>query len=203
MPSAGLLSRRLPSGSESGKLVVQGKHAEDFAINYLDDPDEVFAQSNVAAHDRVTEPIIGTDESGKGDYFGPLVVAGVYLTAEAAMELKDKGIKDSKQISSDKRIGELADVIRTALDGLNERQRVAIVLNKFEDMNYADIADVMGLTTKAVKSLLSRARAKLPRSPGRDLLRQLLDGACRLRAASARRPAPTGSVCLPLPDPAL
>lgn len=56
---------------------------------------------------------------------------------------------------------ELADVIRTALDGLNERQRMAIVLNKFEDMNYADIADVMGLSTKAVKSLLSRARGKL------------------------------------------
>ena len=35
------------------------------------------------------------------------------------------------------------------------------MLNKFEDMNYADIADVMGLTSKAVKSLLSRARAKL------------------------------------------
>jgi len=56
---------------------------------------------------------------------------------------------------------ELADVIRRALDGLNERQRVAIVLNKFEDMNYADIAEVMGLSTKAVKSLLSRARCKL------------------------------------------
>jgi RNA polymerase sigma-70 factor (ECF subfamily) len=56
---------------------------------------------------------------------------------------------------------ELADVIRRALDGLNERQRVAIVLNKFEDMNYCDIAEIMGLTTKAVKSLLSRARAKL------------------------------------------
>jgi RNA polymerase sigma-70 factor (ECF subfamily) len=56
---------------------------------------------------------------------------------------------------------ELARVIRGALDDLNERQRVAIVLNKFEDMNYADIADVMGLTMKAVKSLLSRARAKL------------------------------------------
>ena len=56
---------------------------------------------------------------------------------------------------------ELADVIRTALDRLNERQRVAIVLNKFEDMNYAEIAEVMELTTKAVKSLLSRARGKL------------------------------------------
>jgi RNA polymerase sigma-70 factor (ECF subfamily) len=56
---------------------------------------------------------------------------------------------------------ELAEVIRHALDGLNERQRVAIVLNKFEDMNYADIAEVMGLSSKAVKSLLSRARTRL------------------------------------------
>lgn len=56
---------------------------------------------------------------------------------------------------------ELADVVRKALDDLNERQRVAVVLNKFEDMGYAEIAEVMGLTMKAVKSLLSRARGKL------------------------------------------
>jgi RNA polymerase sigma-70 factor (ECF subfamily) len=56
---------------------------------------------------------------------------------------------------------ELAEVIRRAMDDLNERQRVAVVLNKFEDMGYAEIADVMGLSTKAVKSLLSRARGKL------------------------------------------
>ena len=56
---------------------------------------------------------------------------------------------------------ELAVIIRQALDGLNERQRMAVVLNKFEDMNYAEIAEVMGLTTKAVKSLLNRARGNL------------------------------------------
>ncbi len=56
---------------------------------------------------------------------------------------------------------ELAAVIQQALASLNERQRVAVVLNKFEDMNYVEIADVMGLTTKAVKSLLSRARMNL------------------------------------------
>jgi RNA polymerase sigma-70 factor (ECF subfamily) len=38
---------------------------------------------------------------------------------------------------------------------------MAVVLNKFEDMSYAEIAQVMGLTTKAVKSLLSRARENL------------------------------------------
>jgi RNA polymerase sigma-70 factor (ECF subfamily) len=56
---------------------------------------------------------------------------------------------------------ELAAVIRQALDTLNERQRLAVVLNKFEEMNYAEIAAVMGLSAPAVKSLLSRARAAL------------------------------------------
>ena len=56
---------------------------------------------------------------------------------------------------------ELAAVVRQALDTLNERQRMAVVLNKFEELNYAEIAEVMGLTTKAVKSLLSRARTNL------------------------------------------
>jgi len=56
---------------------------------------------------------------------------------------------------------ELAGIVQQALTTLNERQRVAVVLNKFEDMNYAEIAEVMGLTTKGVKSLLSRARENL------------------------------------------
>ena len=51
--------------------------------------------------------------------------------------------------------------MRSALDELIERQRVAVVLNKFEDMGYAEIADVMGLSTMAVKSLLNRARTRL------------------------------------------
>lgn len=56
---------------------------------------------------------------------------------------------------------ELADRIKLALESLNERQKMAVVLNKFEDMGYAEIAEVMGLTAKAVKSLLSRARCRL------------------------------------------
>jgi len=56
---------------------------------------------------------------------------------------------------------EMAAVVQQALETLNERQRIAVVLNKFEDMNYAEIAEVMGLTVKAIKSLLSRARDNL------------------------------------------
>ena len=44
-------------------------------------------------------PIIGTDESGKGDYFGPLVSAGVYVDEQTAKELVTCGVKDSKNLS--------------------------------------------------------------------------------------------------------
>jgi RNA polymerase sigma-70 factor (ECF subfamily) len=56
---------------------------------------------------------------------------------------------------------ELRDVVREALAGLSERQRMAVLLNKFEEMSYADIAATMDMTPQAVKSLLSRARVNL------------------------------------------
>ncbi len=56
---------------------------------------------------------------------------------------------------------EMREVVRAAIATLNERQRMALLLNKFEDMSYADIAETMDLTEKAVKSLLSRARVNL------------------------------------------
>lgn len=48
-------------------------------------------------------PLIGTDESGKGDYFGPLVISSVYLNKKDALFLKSLGVKDSKKIN-DKQI---------------------------------------------------------------------------------------------------
>jgi len=54
---------------------------------------------------------IGTDESGKGDYFGPLVIAGVFVPDGQDAVLRELGVKDSKRIS-DGRVRELAEVIR-------------------------------------------------------------------------------------------
>ena len=54
---------------------------------------------------------IGTDESGKGDYFGPVVIAGVYLPDGQEAVLKEFGVKDSKR-TSDNRARELAEVIK-------------------------------------------------------------------------------------------
>lgn len=56
---------------------------------------------------------------------------------------------------------ELAVVVRDALEDLGERQKLAVLLHKFEGMSYADIAETMEMTPQAVKSLLSRARENL------------------------------------------
>jgi RNA polymerase sigma-70 factor, ECF subfamily len=56
---------------------------------------------------------------------------------------------------------ELSEIVREALDVLGEDQKVAVLLNKFEDMSYAEIAEVMGRSEAAVKSLLARARNHL------------------------------------------
>ena len=57
-------------------------------------------------------PLIGVDESGKGDFFGPLVTAAVYVTPETAPDLLNRGVADSKQLH-DTTIGALANWIQT------------------------------------------------------------------------------------------
>lgn len=57
--------------------------------------------------------------------------------------------------------GELSNMVRSAISCLNDRQRMALLLSKFEGMSYIEISESMGITTQAVKSLLSRARLNL------------------------------------------
>lgn len=64
---------------------------------------------------------------------------------------------------------ELRLQVKQAVDNLPENQRVAIILNKYENKSYEEIAQVLSTTTMAVKSLLSRARANLKDSLGRSL----------------------------------
>ncbi len=65
---------------------------------------------------------------------------------------------------------ELSEIVALAMQTLNERQRTAVYLSKFEGMGYEEIGETMDLTAKAVKSLLSRARANL-----RDVLKPYLE----------------------------
>jgi ribonuclease HIII len=54
---------------------------------------------------------IGTDESGKGDYFGPLVVAGMFLPEKQESVLVELGVRDCKKISEN-RVRELSEVLK-------------------------------------------------------------------------------------------
>ena len=99
---------------ESGKLVVQGKGTQEF-IEFLLEPEilkEVKLGYETVLNPRLLDPRIGVDESGKGDFFGPLCIAGVYINEKVIAAWKDLGVRDSKNISSDKKIAELAGAIR-------------------------------------------------------------------------------------------
>ena len=95
----------------SGKLLVQGKNIENIAIEI----DKIlgvssgFEQSNLIDFNQ--EKYIGTDESGKGDFFGPLVVAGVQVDKNNKQKFIELGIKDSKKLD-DKKILMLANQIK-------------------------------------------------------------------------------------------
>jgi len=72
---------------------------------------------------------IGTDESGKGDYFGPLVTAGVFLPEGQDVVMQELGVRDSKKIS-DKRVREIAENIKTGY----KHSIVAIGPEKYNDL---------------------------------------------------------------------
>ncbi len=100
---------------ESGKLVVQGKGTAEF-VEFVLEPEilkEVRLGYETILNPELLLPRIGVDESGKGDFFGPLSIAGVYVNEKVIAAWKDIGIRDSKNISSDKKIAELAEKIRT------------------------------------------------------------------------------------------
>jgi ribonuclease HIII len=99
------------------KVVVQGKETEDFVRFYLEP--EILKEARIGYEEvlqpEMFEPHFGIDESGKGDFFGPLVIAGVYVDREIARHLRSFGVTDSKRIGSHKRIRQLADgILRTS-----------------------------------------------------------------------------------------
>jgi ribonuclease HIII len=100
---------------ESGKLVVQGKKTQDFVLYTLEGsltPKAALGYDDVL-HPEWFEPHAGLDESGKGDFFGPLVSACVVADGEAVRQWQRLGIKDSKRIGSDAAVLKLAGIVRS------------------------------------------------------------------------------------------
>ena len=108
----------------SGKLTVQGGETAEF-VEFVLEPEILHEfnfnlpaelQNESEKEDFDLSPHIGVDESGKGDFFGGLAIAGVYIDEEIGLELVKLGVKDSKKIS-DKAIVKLAQEIRNITQG--------------------------------------------------------------------------------------
>lgn len=90
---------------KNGKLLIQGSKMSDI-VNYLIEKGFIEAESTVPY-----SKWIGTDEAGKGDYFGYLVIAGVLIKDNITNNLLKLGIQDSKNLS-DTSIQDLAKKIK-------------------------------------------------------------------------------------------
>ena len=106
-------SARLPTARAvyyaSGKLVLQGKHAAQAAEEFLGEaPRPAFARVAVAV------PTIGSDEVGKGDFLGPLVVAAALVRPGQEALLEEYGVRDSKTMR-DREAASVAALVRQTL----------------------------------------------------------------------------------------
>ena len=88
----------------SGKLVVQGPEPGLFAQRYLNRAPETTGgpPSSGVPSVPIDRPLIGSDECGKGDYFGPLVTVALRLEPDQRSELAATGAADSKQLSDER-----------------------------------------------------------------------------------------------------
>ena len=102
---------------------------------------------------------IGTDESGKGDYFGPLVVAGVFLPDRQQRVLAELGVKDSKKFS-DNRVRELALLIKKGY----KHSLVVIGPEKYNEL-YAKLRNLNRLLawahSRAIENILEEVHCSL------------------------------------------
>ena len=102
----------------NGTLLIQGRGKTLLQIisqvisGFVKNPDLAPRVDKISEEPlQLSTPHIGTDESGKGDYFGPLVVGGIMIESRSLSKLSSLGIKDSKKLT-DTRCRKLASTIR-------------------------------------------------------------------------------------------
>lgn len=143
----------------SGKCLVQGKGAQEFVINILEP--QILGTATVGYEDVLDPeqlaPHMGIDESGKGDFFGPLCIAAAFTNEDLYEPLRELGVRDSKRISSDAQALKIAAGIRKLL-GPN-RYTVVRIGNSAYNKLYAKMHSVNRLLSwghaRAIENLLS------------------------------------------------
>src|SRR5438045_5463129 len=148
------------------KVLVQGRGVEEF-VQFELEP-KILGEAKLGYEEvhapEMFEPHFGVDESGKGDFFGPLVISGVYVDRLIARKFLDTGVVDSKRISSDTRIRALADTIRKSSLGLVET--VLIGPAKYNELyeKFGNLNRLLGWGhARVIENLLAKKQA-CPRS---------------------------------------
>ena len=145
---------------QSGKLVIAG-HAPAFdhavaiveAVGKPVAPKPVPATSAAVEAPSENEPHIGTDEAGKGDFFGPLVTAGVFVDERTARLLRTLDVRDSKLVG-DRELRGLATNIRNVVE--EEKRAVIVVAPK----RYNELYKQMRSEGKNLNTLLAWAHTR-------------------------------------------
>jgi ribonuclease HIII len=145
------------------KAVIQGQETEDF-VRYKLEP-EVLGEAKLGYEEvynpEMFQPHFGIDESGKGDFFGPLVIAGVYIDRDLARHFQQIGVADSKRISSDRRIRELATAIRRS----NAEQSVVTIGPERYNALFAKIGNLNRLLAWGHARVIENLCALRPECP--------------------------------------
>jgi ribonuclease HIII len=104
--------------------------------------------------DLIAGGLIGTDEAGKGDYFGPLVCAACYVDSNTSDLLIGANVRDSKKIS-DNRVRELAEFIKAACP-----HDIIVILPEKYNQLYAKFRNLNRLLAwahaKAIENILEK-----------------------------------------------
>lgn len=147
-------------GKKGLKTMLQGNSKEPAYedINEIIDPQSAF---NFLDEPLIEpESYIGTDETGKGDVFGPLVVGAVYINQYSVDKLLSLGVRDSKNIKPSK-IKELAPKISKILK--NDQEIVIINPEKYNEL-YAKFNNLNRMLnwahSKAAENLIKRTNCK-------------------------------------------
>ena len=170
---------------KKGRLLIQGRGADDFVKQVLQLNPETSAPAKSTTLPALvdTTPHFGVDESGKGDYFGPLVVAGVYTDERCAAELVRLGCRDSKAISDDKKIHAIAEKIKKTAGVVYEV--ICIGPRRYNEL-YEEIGNLNRLLAWGHARVIAALHEKMPSCP-RALSDQFANEWVLKRALGQRR----------------
>lgn len=149
---------------KSGKCLVQGKEAEDF-VTFIMEPmilEEAGLGYDEILNPEAYSPHMGVDESGKGDFFGPIVIASAFVDKELADAMIKMQVRDSKTITSDNKMLAMGSEIRKLLGN-----RFAIVKIGPEAYNrlYSQFRNLNNLLAWAHARAIENLLDKVPSCP--------------------------------------